>query len=566
MPGLAHVLRVSSKRFLAPDMTPWERAKTALSLLAIDPQGLGGIAVRSRASPARDAFMDSSRTLDTHPVRLHPALTTDTLDGAIDLAATLEGGTLVRHRGLLDQPDRLFVLSMAERADPYLAARLSMALDGRELSGLIALDEGIDADEHLPETLSDRLAFEVNFESLSMSDTPAFVIPEKRETPKAVDIPTDLPEQLVVLAVQLGISSLRAPSFALHAAKAHAALFGRHRVCSDDVAVAVELIYAHRATQIPETDEIPPQEPETPDDLPPQEQNFDDLTLPSDILLDAVLAALPDGVLDQLRASKTKAGRGAGSGKKTVGNRKGRPLPARDCVAKSGARIDLMATLRAAVPWQTLRKAAQPDRTGPIVRPSDLRSKRYEELSDRLLVFAVDASGSAAAARLGEAKGAVELLLAEAYSRRDHVALIAFRGTDAEILLPPTRSLVQTKRRLAALPGGGGTPLASGLRAALAMSEVARKKGQTPTIVVLTDGRSNIALDGTPNRKAAAADAQHLGAQIGLQHIDSIVIDTGNRPEQSLKSLSQAMNGHYVALPRADAKRLSDAVSASLKA
>jgi len=77
--------------------------------------------------------------------------------------------------------------------------------------------------------------------------------------------------------------------------------------------------------------------------------------------------------------------------------------------------------------------------------------------------------------RLAEAKGAVELLLSEAYSRRDHVSLISFRGDTAEILLPPTRSLVQTKKRLAALPGGGGTPLASGLVEALKMAHQARR-------------------------------------------------------------------------------------------
>ena len=117
---------------------------------------------------------------------------------------------------------------------------------------------------------------------------------------------------------------------------------------------------------------------------------------------------------------------------------------------------------------------AGPDRFLLITR-DDIRVRRFEEHSDRLLILSVDASGSAAAARLAEAKGACELLLAEAYVRRDHVALIAFRGTAAELLLPPTRSLVQAKRRLAALPGGGSTPLAAGLRAALDVAESAAR-------------------------------------------------------------------------------------------
>ena len=111
-------------------------------------------------------------------------------------------------------------------------------------------------------------------------------------------------------------------------------------------------------------------------------------------------------------------------------------------------------------------------------------------------IFVVDASGSAALHRLAEAKGAVELLLADCYIRRDQVALIAFRGSAAELLLPPTRSLARAKRSLAGLPGGGGTPLAAGLDAAFALSDSIRRKGQTPTVIVLTDGRANIARDG----------------------------------------------------------------------
>ncbi len=180
------------------------------------------------------------------------------------------------------------------------------------------------------------------------------------------------------------------------------------------------------------------------------------------------------------------------------------------------------------------------------------------------MIFTVDASGSAALSRLAEAKGAVELLLAQAYARRDHVALVAFRGIEAELLLPPTRSLVQTKRRLAALPGGGGTPLAAGMVAAFEQATQATRRGLTPTIAILTDGRANIALDGKADRKQAAADAQHIARVLRAHATDAIVIDTGNRPEPALRNLAQTLDAAYLPLPRADAERLSKSVATAL--
>ena len=168
-------------------------------------------------------------------------------------------------------------------------------------------------------------------------------------------------------------------------------------------------------------------------------------------------------------------------------------------------------------------------------------------------------------ARMGEAKGAIELLLAEAYARRDHVALIAFRGADAEVLLEPTRSLVQTKRKLADLPGGGATPLAAGLVAALHMAQQARRKGLTPTIITLTDGRANMALDGTPNRAQAADDARTAARALRVAGVDAITIDTGRKSEAALVQIAQIIGGTYLALPRADARRLSNAVTQALE-
>ena len=106
----------------------------------------------------------------------------------------------------------------------------------------------------------------------------------------------------------------------------------------------------------------------------------------------------------------------------------------------------------------------------------------------------MDASGSSALHRLAEAKGAIELLLASCYVRRDRVALVAFRGQSAELLLPPTRSLVRAKRSLASLPGGGGTPLAAGIDVSLLLADAVQRRGGTPTIVLLTDGRANVCL------------------------------------------------------------------------
>jgi len=156
-------------------------------------------------------------------------------------------------------------------------------------------------------------------------------------------------------------------------------------------------------------------------------------------------------------------------------------------------------------------------------------------------------------------------LLAEAYARRDHVALVAFRNSGADLLLPPTRSLVQTKRRLASLPGGGGTPLAAGLKVALDLAHGARGRGLTPSIALLTDGRANIALDGSANRAEAAHDAERMARLARAQHVAALVIDMGARPEPSLRGLAEIMAAPYIALPRADAGRLSSAVSAALE-
>ncbi len=538
-------------------MDSWTQATLALQLLAIDP-GLGGITIRARSGPVRDKLLSQ---IDPNTKRIHPAITDETLFGGLDLSATLTRGHLVQEQGLLARPGAM-VLTMAERAPVRLAAHLAQALDRNAGHSLIALDEGAEPDEAVDPKLTERLAFQADLSDVSLHDTSTDPPGETgQRDARGRALPSDALTQITDIAAQLGIDSLRAPLFTLRAAQAHAILQDRDHVTAEDIEIACALTLAHRATRIPEP---APQQPQAPPPDQTESQNSDDtLNIPDELLLDAVRALLPDNLLEKLAAQKARQGRGNGTGAARKGNRRGRPLPARAGKISDGARIDIIGTLRAAAPWQTIRKNAT-GRDTIQIRPSDFRIKRFEEKSDRLLIFTVDASGSAALTRLAEAKGAVELLLAQAYARRDHVALVAFRGTEAELLLPPTRSLVQTKRRLAGLPGGGGTPLAAGMMTAFELANHAKRKGLTPTIAILTDGRANIALDGTANRKQAATDAQQIARMLRGQGIDALVIDTGNRPEPALRNLAQTLDAAYLPLPRADAQKLSQSVATAL--
>jgi magnesium chelatase subunit D len=610
-------------------LTQWERVGLAVQALAVDPAGLKGLWLRARSGPVRDRVIAGLAALPLPLRKLHPSLGDEALYGGLDITATLAEGRPVRSEGLLAHPAAL-VLTMAERCPAGLAARLGQALDAPGPC-LIALDEGAEAEEALPPALADRLALFLTLDGIADADAPPLVLDaaelaEARARLGGIRQPAVVAERLAGVALRLGINGLRAPLLALRLARVIAALRGHAGIRREDILTAAELAFAHRATILPEAaapEAAPP--PDAPEPNPQDsEASTDSLDLPEELILEAVRAALPADLLDRLaaaRAARALQG-GTGSGEARTGHRRGRPLPSRPGKPSAGHRLDLIATLRAAAPWQAIRRAQaekarfleagvpptpiasppgggealaatgtalrtdgmadQPAPPSPLVgegrgggatpkqerrlhiRPSDLRIRRHQERTERVIIFAVDASGSAALARLAEAKGAVELLLARAYARRDHVALIAFRGTAAELMLPPTRSLVQTKRRLSGLPGGGGTPLAAALKLASETAVRARSRGLTPVLVLLTDGRANIALDGAAGRERAEADATQMARLWRGAGAASVVIDTASRPEAGLKRLSLSLGGVYLPLPRADAARMSTALEAAL--
>ncbi|WP_121633997.1 magnesium chelatase subunit D [Tropicibacter alexandrii] len=550
--------------------TAWASALRALSAVAVDPAGLGGLTLRARAGPVRQRFEDACGTVLTAPLhRLHPSDPDERLFGGLDAAGSLAARRVIRTKGLAAQPATL-VLSMAERASAGYAARLARLLDDGRGHALILLDEGAEPDEQPPASLRDRLAFAVDLGDVSWREAvidlpPSQTLARARATLPRIVIADDHRAALTTAAARLGIDSLRAPILALRAARALAVLDGQPDITPAHLNEAAALVLGPRATCLPDDAQPdPPPQTDAPEPGESPETTPSDMP-PDDMIIAAVAAALPDGLLERLTLSKTSASSGSGAGAQRKGNRRGRSLPSRPGRLDGRSRIDLIATLRAAAPFQTLRRKARPDSAAKvIVTAQDIRLRRFEDRSDRLLIFAVDASGSAALARMAEAKGAVELFLARAYAKRDHVALIAFRGTSAEVLLSPTRSLVQAKRQLAALPGGGGTPLASGLEAALKLADTARHHGLSPALILLTDGRGNVALNGQPGRAEARADAETLATVLAREQMPGVVIDTANRPAEDGRALAGWLNARYLALPRADARALCQSAEAAL--
>jgi magnesium chelatase subunit D len=285
-----------------------------------------------------------------------------------------------------------------------------------------------------------------------------------------------------------------------------------------------------------------------------------------DVVLEATLAAIPAGLLAHLIAgAQTARARQSGkAGARQKEASRGRKIGTRRAALRAASRIDLIATLKAAAPWQMVRRRPD-DAASQMVRVThdDLRVARHRHRAGTTTIFVVDASGSSALQRLSEAKGAVRLMLAECYVRRDEVALIAFRGQGAETLLAPTRALTHAQRALAALPGGGGTPIAAGLVAAQQLAAQVAREGRTPMIVVMTDGKANVALDGAHGRPQAQDDARAAARRLATAGFATLLIDTSPQPQQLAADLAAAMQARYLAMPRADARRMAAAISAA---
>ncbi|MEY3794050.1 MAG: hypothetical protein RLZZ521_1378 [Pseudomonadota bacterium] len=572
----------------------WDLAQLALLLLQVDPHGLGGVWLKAGYSPARQTWLAQLHALGLPVMRMPHHIDQERMLGGIDLSVTLAKGRVVEQIGLLAQANKgMVVVPMSEKLSPQTLAMLLQAHDQGQVHalaigathasrfGLVALDESQEDEPGVASKLKERLALWIEMDTVDIAMSQEKIealsaqeLAEVRSVLVKIQATEAQMRALCEVAFALGIDSMRAPLLALRLACVHAAIHDREFLEEEDLRIAAQMVLSPRATRIPsnqDTESAQPSEPPPPpvasntdqdaahEDTPPP-PTTEPASL-EDTILAAALASLPPKLLDQLLlgASQSKPQSSSGnSGQAQMSRQRGRPLSPRLGRPTSGARLHLLATLRAAAPKQKLRTKHAGQKIA--IRSEDFYIQRFAHKTASCIIVAMDASGSAALARLAEAKGAVEILLQQSYARRDSVCVIAFRGAQAQTLLPATRSLVRAKKALAGLPGGGGTPIALALKHATEQAQALQRQGITPLLVMLSDGKANVTIDGVGGRTQAQADALQCAKQWATHGFTSLWIDTALQPTGQAKELANVMQARYLPMPYVASQRLADAM------
>ena len=599
-------------------------AKYILKIFSVCPHKLAGIRIELPHFEYRQALVSSLKSIlpnELNILSIPSDVSSEDLTGGIDFLGSLREGVKVYREGLLAKKKnngQILLLNTTRDIDRTVSNLLCADLDKTleipnasncGFNSLIVFEElpfnKEDKNQNVPHAINERLALTIlgaelaedyNLDNLAMSEEEIHNVDNARKIFPDVILDANQLSTLVAISSELEVEGFRQVFFAITVSKIIAALQGRIQVDDEDIKIAASLVFLSKAKSIPSQEDENQLSIENEDTDTPTEENLMeernqidnsgssiidsrdderqsienetvedspanlDSSMQNIFLSEEFLQTILSGELSKRLKGSSSFGRGqtfirnTSSGKNYSSMRWRQGLP---------HKIKIVDSIQAALPYQVERRTDKNFDENMLLRilPEDLRVSKKRNRVRNTTIFLVDASGSSASKRLGEAKGAVELLLAECYIRRDEVALISFRGTRSNLLLEPTRSLVRAKKCLRGLKGGGGTPMPAALEHAFNLCCSELSHGKSPVLVILSDGGANVTKSGVGGRSKAFEESLKSAELFNSHTIKSIFIDIADNPAPQTRFLADKLGATYLPLPRASSRKILDAVT-----